>query len=268
MEPFPFPMPADENREKKSPHKNNYQYKKMRRQQAWADYFTEEADKFKSASPFRYDKWISAVFASAFFGDTLSKVRLREELDRLAEKEDKYQPNKPKERLQIAHQRMIGLGNGQNVEEAVASYRMLAEEHNLAEAQFALGMCYLDGILLQKNAQLAMDYLEKAMNQGHFLAKSQYTLALFMEKGGQRDLHFCFRSFLDLANQGCAFASTIVGIFYQYGIAVDCDPRMAQGYLKHGGDGGFPVDRLGVALREVVEELIYEYMDDFPEIEQ
>lgn len=256
---------------KKNPEKSGhipaYQARKLRHRQGWADYFMEKVDTFQDSVPKQYNNWVSALVAATYFGDSIAQLKLREELDRLAQKEVKYVPSSKKERLQVAHCQLLGLGTAQDPEKAVTSYGALVEESQLPQAQFALGMCYMDGIVVKENTQIALDYLKKAKDQGHTLARYQYALSLFMGKGEQRDLKFCFQEFLEMANEGCAFACTIVGIFYQYGITVDRDSRMAEGYIKHGEQAGFSVDRFGDDLYEVVEDLILDYMDEFPEAE-
>lgn len=265
-----FPEEPEENPEKakKSHRRPNFStsgvHKKMQRQQVWADYFAEQAEKHKNMVPIQYNKWVSSLVAAGYFGDTLSQVRLREELTRLSKKAEKYVPNRPKERLKVAHSQLMGIGKGKDTEKAVTTYGALVEEFQLPEAQFALAMCYMDGIVVKQNEKLALEYLQKSMDQGYFLAKSQYTLAIFMGKGENRDLHFCFDSFLDMANEGCAFACTLVGIFYEFGIVVNRDPRMAEGYVQHGVNAGFSVDRFGEELRQVVEDLIFDYIDEYP----
>lgn len=247
---------------------SSYQAKKLRLRQGWADYFVEQADKHQSNVPSNYNQWVSALCAAAYFGDTLSNVKLRTELDRLKEKKEEFVPKTQAQQLRLAHFQLMGIGKSLNPEEAVTTYGKMVEETGNPKAQYALGMCYLDGIVVKENAKLGLEYLKKSMDQGYFLAKCQYTLAIFMEKGEYRDLHFCFSSFLEMANQGCAFACTIVGVFYQYGIVVNPDPRMAEGYMSHGEKEGFSIDRFGDDLSEVVEDLIFDYLDDFPLAEE
>lgn len=256
-----------ENGKKKSQH-STFQAKKIRHRQGWADYFMEQADKHQNSVPANYNQWVAALVAAAYFGDTLSMVKLRSELDRLKEKEEKFLPKTQKQQLQVAHFHLMGIGKPADVELAVTTYGKLVEDFSNPQAQFALGMCYMDGIVVKQNEKLAMEYLKKSMEQGYFLAKCQYTLGIFMGKGEHRDLNFCFDSFLEMANQGCAVACTLVGVFYQYGIVVKCDPRMAEGFINHGEKEGFSIDRLGDDLCEVVEDLIFDYMDDFPLAEE
>lgn len=247
-----------------SPDPKSYRARKMRLRQGWADYFMEKAEKYRETVPIDYNNWVASLLAAQYFGDSIAGLKLREELQRLSLKQDVYVPKTAKERLQVAHFHLTGIGRGKNEEKALTTYGKLVEEDKLPEAQYALGMCYLDGIVVKQNTQLALEFLEKSAQQGYALARYQYALCIFMCKGEGRDLQFCFDEFLHMANQGCAFACTLVGVFYQYGIAVPRDPRMAEGYINHGEKNGFSVDRFGEELYEVVEDLILDYMDDFP----
>ncbi len=239
----------------------HYHHKKLQRMQGWADYFVEQADKFQNAVPPDYNQWIASLVGAGYFGDTLSKVKLRTELDKLKEKRRENVTYTPKQQLQVAHFQLTGIGRKQNEEEAVTSYGKLVEEYGSPQAQFSLAMCYMDGIVVKQNVALGMEYLQKSMNQGYALARYQYTLGFFLGKGGYVDLDLCFQNFLEMANEGCAFACTIVGVFYQYGICVKQDPRMAEGYIKHGEQAGFSIDRLGKELSLALEDLICDSFD-------
>lgn len=243
---------------------SGYQGRKMRHRQGWADYFMEQVETHQGKD---YNNWVAALVAATYFGDSIAKMKLRQELDRLKQEGRSLPPVTGTQRLHIAHYQLTGIGREKNPVEAVTTYGKLVEESQSPQAQFALGMCYLDGIVVKKNSQLALDYLKKSADQGYSLASYQYALCLFQGMGESRDLQFCFDTFLDMANRGCAFACTLVGVFYQYGIVVARDPRMAEGYIKHGEKAGFSVDRFGKELYDTVEDLILDYIEDFSDDE-
>ena len=72
----------------------------------------------------------------------------------------------PDAELTLARMYHAGRGVEQDVHEAVYWY-CHAASHGSAEAQFQLGLFYLDGNVVNENEDLALDWLEKAAEQGH-----------------------------------------------------------------------------------------------------
>lgn len=252
---FPW-TEIDANVTKAKPRRKPVQFSEsiLRHRQGWADFFQESAEIGKKSK--KYCRWVSALWAGACFGDELALLKLQDELKRLAKKE----PLRIYESVNLGHCYLSGVGRKKDLNEAVEVYRRMSHAH-LSNGHFSLGMCYIEGIEVEKDMERGLSLLRRAKDQGNINARYQLALLHFMGEEGSRDLHFCFHEFLAMAQEGCNFACTLVGLFYLYGIAVPKDQRMAEGYLSHGIKSGYSVDKLGDKLGAVVEDLIMDAMD-------
>lgn len=171
-----------------------------------------------------------------------------------------------------------GDGVVQNSEKA-AQWLQVAEKQNFAEAQYVLGMLFVEGDdSLQKNLNLGVSYLRKAMSQNHKLAKAylekmdvrsdlpsapgEESLGVFnpsdqlgdaevMQEarmyytgiGKPQDYQKAFSMLIPLAKGGYAEAARLVGLMKLSGKGTAKNPAEAKQWLSVAAQKGDPAAR-------------------------
>ena len=109
----------------------------------------------------------------------------------------------------------------------------MAEEGH-AEAQYLLGYMYSEGIYVKQNWEIAREWFEKSADQGY--AESQYQLGYMHSNDGDDGVSRAFYQAVPLielaALQDHPEAQHMMGLFYQRGIEVYQDDKMAFYYFK------------------------------------
>ena len=113
-----------------------------------------------------------------------------------------------------------GIGVEKNLSEAVKWYRKAAEQGD-AQAQFNLGVCYANGDGVEKNPTEAVKWWRKAAEQG--VAQAQYNLGICYAfgKGVEKNPTEAVKWWRKAAEQGDAQAQYNLGNCYAFGDGVE-----------------------------------------------
>ena len=127
--------------------------------------------------------------------------------------------------------------NGEHYAAAAQTFSVLAETGH-AEAQFRLGVMYLNGLGVTKDPQQAIYWLEKAALQGS--VGGQYTLARFylQDRSGSRDEALALQWFQRLAERGYVPAQYQLGMMYERGRGTDKDLLKARQWIQRAAENG------------------------------
>jgi len=106
------------------------------------------------------------------------------------------------------------------------------------EAQYALGMVYLDGDGLDQDEAMAMAWFRKAADQGEPRAQFQIGLCLAQGKGVLKDLDESTKWVMKAADQGVVEAMVRAAECYRYGWGLDPNPMQAASWIKKAADLG------------------------------
>ncbi len=107
-----------------------------------------------------------------------------------------------------------------------------AAETGYAQAQYSIGGRFFRGINVDKDYDLAFEWLSKAYAQGHIEAGVLLGIMYREGKGVERNLQKADGLIMDAASQGCAEAQYEVGRAYETGSVGKKDPRTASEWYK------------------------------------
>ncbi|MCL2075990.1 MAG: sel1 repeat family protein [Betaproteobacteria bacterium] len=130
-----------------------------------------------------------------------------------------------------------------------------------AEAQFELGLRHDRGQGVPQDARQAVNWFQKAAEQGH--ADSQYLLGLFMYSGGvsvRQDVRQAVNWFQKAAEQGHAHAQHNLGYIYHTGRGMPQDIVLAYALYRLAESGGD--DRAENSLEFAAEEMTPEQIEE------
>jgi TPR repeat protein len=125
-----------------------------------------------------------------------------------------------------------------------------------AKAQFELGVMYFKGFGMPQDYMKALDFFEKASNQGHerakeYIPKTYFALGsdYFSEDAGERqDDQEAFKWFSKAAELGHAQSQYIVGLMYYFGEGIPKDESKGVQLIKQSAQNGFE------EARKVIDE--------------
>ena len=130
-------------------------------------------------------------------------------------------------------------GVKQDYKEAIVWYRKAAE-HEQANAQYYLGLCYEKGQGVTKNETEAIEWYRKAAEQGHAIA--QYSLGNFYRRiGSLQDYTEAVKWYLKAAEQDHAVAQIKLGFCYEEGKGVAQDYTQAVEWYRKAAEQGHDV---------------------------
>ena len=113
----------------------------------------------------------------------------------------------------------------------------LANQGN-AQAQYNIGVMYVQGKGVRQDYQKAVEWYTKAANQGN--AHAQYNLGVMYDegKGVRQDYQKAVEWFTKAANQGFATAQYASGLMYYNGEGVRQDYKKAKNFFRLSCDNG------------------------------
>lgn len=131
-----------------------------------------------------------------------------------------------------------------SLDDVIECYRQAAESGN-AEGQYRLGKCYLSGRgkvghAIEKNAQLGVEWLRKAGEQGHCDAQYLLSRGLYDNNVGI-DEREAVKWMRKAAEQGHCGAQYELGDVYMRGRGVNIDEREAVKWLRKAAEQGHRV---------------------------
>ena len=154
----------------------------------------------------------------------------------------------------------------QDYEEAFKWYKTSAEG-GYAPAQNIVGMYFLKGDVVTRNAGAAVKWLKKAVDQNY--PEAQYHLAALYERGYgvQKSSNEAYKLYRRAANNGYAPAQYTLGLYYEQGIQISRDYVEAVKWYKLAAEQGDVNAQLhlgmfyeeGYAVRQDYEEAAWWY---------
>lgn len=121
----------------------------------------------------------------------------------------------------------------------------MAANHDYADAQYNLAVCYIEGLGVEKDYKKAFEYLKKAADQGHTMAQNTLGKCYFDADYGK-----AFEYFKRAADQGYAYAQYNLGVCYIEGFGVEkADQRKAIEYWEKAANQG--LDTAKEALKKL-----------------
>ncbi|OMJ27518.1 hypothetical protein AYI69_g3042 [Smittium culicis] len=113
-----------------------------------------------------------------------------------------------------------------------------SNEHNLPEAQYALGLCYHDGIGAQTDEKMAFELYLKSAKQGNSRGQGILGYCYGEGFGVKQDKVEAVKWYLLAANQGESVAMYNLGYCYEDGIGVPRNPYLAVEWYKKAAERG------------------------------
>jgi TPR repeat protein len=142
-----------------------------------------------------------------------------------------------------------GHGVQQDIGLAVSLLRQSASQ-GLADAQFTIGMVYLQGQGVAVDAGEGIQWLRKAANQGHVAAQNNLAIAYATGAGVERDPREAIRWWQTAADAGDAMAAANLAAMYVAGNGVQPDPSRAVYWWREAAQQeGARSSRIGVGAR-------------------
>jgi cell division protein FtsN len=132
-----------------------------------------------------------------------------------------------------------------NYEAAIREWRPLADAGD-ADAQFNLGQAYRLGRGVPANLPLALEWFEKAAQQGHAQAEANLGLSLFQNNQRERAIPWLQRA----AERGDPRAQYYLGTAHFNGDLVATDWPRAYALMKRAADQGLPQARQSLTQME------------------
>jgi TPR repeat protein len=120
-------------------------------------------------------------------------------------------------------------------------YFQKAADQRYAEAQFYLGVCYVNGQGVAKDAQQAVKYFKMAADQGNAAAQFYLGVCYANGDGVAKAVHQAVKYYMMAADQGHAAAQYNLGVCYADGEGVAKDAQQAVKYYKMAADQGHAV---------------------------
>lgn len=117
-----------------------------------------------------------------------------------------------------------------------------------SDAQFALGMEYLNGISLQQNIEKAHHWFHSAALKGHTQSQQKLGYLYAYEQGEKPDYIEAKKWFQLAADKGDIQAQIELGLLYEYGNGVAQNYVQAHTWYEHAAKQGSPVAQHNIGL--------------------
>ncbi|MCH5177072.1 MAG: SEL1-like repeat protein, partial [Prevotellaceae bacterium] len=127
--------------------------------------------------------------------------------------------------------------DAENYAEAVQWFQKAAEQGH-AEAQYALGLCYYRGEGVQKNYAEAVQWFQKAAEQGHADAQRALGVCYYNGEGVQKNDAEAVKWFQKVAEQGHADAQYNLGLCYYRGYGMQQNYAEAVKWFRKAAEQG------------------------------
>ncbi len=124
-----------------------------------------------------------------------------------------------------------------------------------AESQYKLGLNYIYGTDVPKDASKAAEWFSKAADQGYLPARRELGILLASGEGIQQDFDRALQYLSEAADQLDPSALYHLGIMYEHGIGVPKDMQKAVRMLAYAAEMGYPG---ADADAERVDKILYE----------
>lgn len=124
-----------------------------------------------------------------------------------------------------------GHGLEKDIVKAIEFFKV-ASEHNVAEAHYNLGTCYLKGLGVQKSNARAVYFFEKSISAGMELPADMLFVIGFYYKSEVRDSGKAYNWFLKAADRGQVEAKVMLAEMYQLGDGIGKNYAKAVKFYK------------------------------------
>ena len=124
----------------------------------------------------------------------------------------------------------IALMNEKRNEEATKIFNELAEQGN-ADAQYAYGLCFNEGVGVKKDAAKAIKWWEKAAKNGNADAAFNIGVGYFIGVGLKKNKGKAFKWYLKAAENGSSSGQLSVGLCYMKGEGVWANAKKGKEWL-------------------------------------
>lgn len=131
-----------------------------------------------------------------------------------------------------------GMKSGEEDRKNAVKYARMAAESGLDDAQWLLGLFYLNGIGVEKDPKEAVVWLEKAAEQGNAKALKSLAGCYFQGFGVQKNTAEAIRLLEKAAEGNNADAQYILGRCYAFGTDVEKDVEKARYWLEKAAGNG------------------------------
>jgi hypothetical protein len=124
-----------------------------------------------------------------------------------------------------------------------------------AEAQYKLGLNYIYGNDVPKDAAKAAEYFAMAADQGYLPARRELGIMLASGEGVEQDMDRAIRYLSEAADNLDPSALYHLGIMYEHGIGVEKDLQKCIRMLAYAAEMGYPGAEIDA---ERVDKILYE----------
>lgn len=138
------------------------------------------------------------------------------------------------------------------------SYIYKAAEQDDADAYYILGEAFEDGLGVKENHEKALSYFEKARSLGHKEARFRAALIYFTERKNARDGKNAYSLFADMAEEGDTRAYYWLAECYSQGIGVQKSRIKAKEYFLRSIGEGFDESKLAYGMFLIDEVSTYQ----------
>ncbi len=136
----------------------------------------------------------------------------------------------------------------QDLKSAVACYRQDAQQGN-EDAQYRLGLCYEFGRGVEKNINLAFEWYINAAHQGNGSAINKLSKCAQEVRESDQAANIA-EGYRLMAEENNASAQYMLGIFYNYGIGVEPNKKLANEWFQKAADQGKVLARYQLAIND------------------
>ena len=130
-------------------------------------------------------------------------------------------------------------GGGRNVKLA-KEYYLISAEKGYEYAQYVVGNYYLHGVLgFEQNGEKAIEWLQRAADNGHPMAKNDLAVALFQGEECKKDIALALKLFEEAAQEKVPNSLFSLGYIYYNGQEVQKDKIKAAHYFLESANLGY-----------------------------
>lgn len=140
-----------------------------------------------------------------------------------------------------------GLGVEKDAKESVKWYRKAAEQ-GVAEAQLNLGVCYGSSLGVEEDATEAMKWFRKSAEQGNATAQFNLGVCYANGLGVEKDAMESVKWYRKSAEQGCVDAQFNLGVCYYNGQGVEENEREAVKWYRKAAEQGHAAAQVNLGV--------------------
>ncbi len=122
---------------------------------------------------------------------------------------------------------------------ALKAFGLSAREGN-SDAQYQLGIIYMDGLGVRSNAEEAAYWFRKAAQNGHMASQFEIGHCFATGSGVQQDSRIAAEWYWRAAEQGDPDAAFYLARMYRDGVGMKVDIEKARYYFRQASEAGLP----------------------------